>query len=51
MLLISDHEELEDSVNRFYTEVTYDGKPESDVFFVPALWHKVQSISYSSDET
>jgi hypothetical protein len=51
MLLVIDHEEPEDSVNRFHTEVTYDGKPESDVLSVPAHWHKVQSMSYSSDET
>jgi hypothetical protein len=43
MRLIIDHEAPVDSVDKFYTEVTYDGKPDSDLFLVPPHWHKVQS--------
>ncbi|KAI1498338.1 hypothetical protein F5X99DRAFT_393779 [Biscogniauxia marginata] len=38
--LYMDPEAPIDSIDRFWSEVEYDGKPDSDLFTIPKHWHK-----------
>ncbi|CZR62972.1 uncharacterized protein PAC_12869 [Phialocephala subalpina] len=38
--LFADHDAPGDSIEKFWSETSYDGKPGSDLFFIPPHWHK-----------
>jgi hypothetical protein len=41
MRFVLDHGMPADSIDRYYTEMVHDGKPETPPFHVQLHWHKV----------
>lgn len=48
MRILVDQVAPSDSVDKYQSEVVYDGHPDSDVFYVPPHWHKVSSATQLS---